>query len=240
MKRPLISVITVSYNAVVTIEQTIKSILSQSLKDIEYIIIDGGSSDGTKDIITRYQNNITYWISEPDRGIYDAMNKGIIASKGRYIYFIGADDTLYNAEVLEKVARILSTQKLDILVGETVYDNGTIFKSQFNLKMLLHNTIHHQAAFYKRQLFEFFIYDIKYKLIADYELNLKLYLQKNKLKYKFIPDSISVCKDGGASRLQLNQAFNETNAIRRKVLGNSYGYLKWIYAVKFYITKHAF
>ena len=92
MNNPLISVVTVSYNAVSTIEQTIISVLNQMYSNIEYIIIDGGSTDGTVDIIKRYDDKIAYWRSEPDRGIYDAMNKGILQAKGEWIYFIGASD----------------------------------------------------------------------------------------------------------------------------------------------------
>ena len=82
---PLISVVTVSYNAVLTIEQTILSVINQTYPHIEYIIIDGGSTDGTVDIIKKYANRIAYWVSEPDKGIYDAMNKGVVVATGEWI-----------------------------------------------------------------------------------------------------------------------------------------------------------
>ena len=88
MDNSLISVITVSYNAVSTIEQTILSVINQTYSNIEYIIIDGGSTDGTIDIIRRYEDKIAYWVSEPDRGIYDAMNKGASKANGEYIAFL--------------------------------------------------------------------------------------------------------------------------------------------------------
>ena len=91
---PLISIITVSYNAVKTIEDTIVSVLGQTYSNIEYIIIDGGSTDGTLDIIKKYEDKITYWVSEPDKGIYDAMNKGILKATGDYLFFLGADDKI--------------------------------------------------------------------------------------------------------------------------------------------------
>lgn len=100
---PLISVVTVSYNAVLTIEQTILSVINQTYPHIEYIIIDGGSTDGTVDIIKKYANRIAYWVSEPDKGIYDAMNKGIRTAKGEWINFMNAGDLFYSKDTLEKV-----------------------------------------------------------------------------------------------------------------------------------------
>ena len=96
MNNPLISVVTVSYNAVTTIEKTILSVINQNYSNIEYIVIDGGSIDGTVDIIKKYADKITYWVSEPDKGIYDAMNKGIIVATGEWINFMNTGDTFYN------------------------------------------------------------------------------------------------------------------------------------------------
>lgn len=102
-KAPLITVITVSYNAVSSIEDTIKSVINQSYKNIEFIIIDGQSTDGTVDIIKKYEKQIAYWTSEPDNGVYDAMNKGIDKSTGEWIIFLGADDILLdNLTILQK------------------------------------------------------------------------------------------------------------------------------------------
>lgn len=118
MNNPLISVVTVSYNAVSTIEQTIISVLNQMYFNIEYIIIDGGSTDGTVDIIKRYDDKIAYWQSEPDRGIYDAMNKGILQAKGEWIYFIGASDLL-----LKNSFQTIFSEKID---AEVIYGDITI------------------------------------------------------------------------------------------------------------------
>ena len=88
--KPLITVVTICYNAVDTIEETIKSVIEQTYPNIEYIVIDGGSKDGTVDIIKKYQDKISYWVSEPDRGIYDAMNKGTMKANGRWINFMNS------------------------------------------------------------------------------------------------------------------------------------------------------
>lgn len=100
--QPLVSIVTVSYNSADTIEQTIQSVTKQTYPNIEYIIIDGGSRDGTVEIIKRYQDKISFWISEPDMGIYDAMNKGISYAKGDYIGIINSDDW-YELDAIEKI-----------------------------------------------------------------------------------------------------------------------------------------
>ena len=104
MNYPLISVITVSYNAVLTIEQTILSVINQTYLNIEYIIIDGGSTDGTVNVIKKYADKIAYWVSESDKGIYDAMNKGIAYSHGEYCNFINAGDKFCSSSILKHVS----------------------------------------------------------------------------------------------------------------------------------------
>ncbi|GGE55689.1 glycosyl transferase family 2 [Pedobacter psychrotolerans] len=230
-----ISIITVTFNADESLEKTILSVISQSYKDFEFIIVDGKSSDGTMNIISKYSKSITQIISEEDKGIYDAMNKGIAVAKGRYLYFLGADDILANTDVLKNVSNYLNSDNLDLLVGNISYDTGKIFQSSFNFKTLLNNTIHHQGAFYNKNLYDNFSYDINLRLIADYELNLFIYLNKKRFRYKFIKDDISICSDGGASRKMLNLAFNETNTVREKLLGKK-PILRWLYFIKFKIS----
>ena len=112
---PLISVVTVSYNAVSVIEQTIFSVINQTYPNVEYIIIDGGSTDGTVDIIKKYADKITYWVSEPDKGIYDAMNKGIELATGEWINFMNAGDSFYSFSILE------------LIFGQTIFSNDIIY-----------------------------------------------------------------------------------------------------------------
>lgn len=233
-KDPLITIITVVLNGADYLEKSIESVINQTYKNVEYIIIDGGSTDGTLDIIKKYVNHIDYWVSEPDNGIYDAMNKGIKLASGKWLFFLGSDDRLRFFDTLENIKKYLK-EDLYLIFGEIGFVNKkNTVKSKLNFKTLLHNTIHHQSAFYNIKLFTDWKYDSSFNLIADYELNLKIYL--NKLKYLYIEEVISLCNDGGMSRKMLKIANRETNLIRRKYL-NAYVnfFLSIIYNLKFYI-----
>ncbi|MBD0254147.1 MAG: glycosyltransferase [Cytophagales bacterium] len=117
---PKVSLITVTYNAAAVLEPTIQSILAQTFTDYEYLIIDGGSKDATPDIIRRYADRLSYWVSEPDGGLYDAMNKGLRAARGEYVWFMNAGDRLYEADTLRKVF-------VDAPAGADVYYGDALF-----------------------------------------------------------------------------------------------------------------
>jgi putative colanic acid biosynthesis glycosyltransferase len=224
LNKPLVSIIIVVFNAQKTIENCIESILSQS-DDYELIIIDGLSDDNTVNILEKYKDSISYFVSEKDSGIYDAMNKGIDAANGEYVYFLGSDDVFYNNEVLIKVSDLLKNNKPDLLLGDIIYDNKSIVKPRFNRMLLLHNTIHHQGTFYKRDLFKTFRYNTKYSTIADYELNLKCFLDKGNLKIFYIDKFIADCASDGLSHLRQDLFLNETNSIRSKYFNSFINYL---------------
>ena len=149
-----ISIVTVSYNAADTIEQTISSVVNQTYEDIEYIIIDGGSTDGTVDIIRKYEDKIAYWVSEPDEGIYAAMNKGIDAATGDYIYFLGADDALVDSEILHYVCNDIKETHADVysyceyMVTDSGMQKFVSNKFARNEK-LIKSMIPHQGMFVK-------------------------------------------------------------------------------------------
>jgi glycosyltransferase involved in cell wall biosynthesis len=117
---PRLSIITVVYNGVHTIERTISSVQRQSYKEIEHIIIDGGSTDGTVELIKKHSGGITTWICEPDRGVYDAMNKGLEMATGEYVWFINAGDEIYSADTLENIRDLLRIRS-DVYYGEAMY-----------------------------------------------------------------------------------------------------------------------
>jgi putative colanic acid biosynthesis glycosyltransferase len=231
---PLISIITVVRNGEKYLEETIKSVISQTYANVEYILIDGSSTDKTLDIIKKYEDTIAFWMSEPDKGIYDAMNKGIDLSTGEWVYFLGSDDKLDNLYTIDNINKFLN-EEFSIVFGNIKYTNNKIVKSKFSLKTLLHNTIHHQSAFYNKELFKNWRYDYSLKLISDYELNLKIYLNKNRFVY--LNKIIAICNNEGESRSLLKRAFDETNLIRGKYLNLEYNYiLSIIYYFKYKVT----
>ncbi len=167
------SIITINYNNKEGLEKTILSVLGQTCQDYEYIIIDGGSTDGSVDVIKKYAARISYWVSEPDGGRYPAMNKGILQAKGDYLNFMNSGDTLHSPTVLEDLARMGFTE--DIITGG-FYDREKgirhIIKPQeVTLLTMLKNTFNHQATFYKRELFQKRLYDENYVIQSDAKFN---------------------------------------------------------------------
>lgn len=222
--KPLVSIITVSLNAEKSIESTVNSVVSQSYDYIEYIVIDGGSTDGTLSILYRHDCDINYWVSQEDKGIYDAMNKGVASCHGDWILFLGADDVLAGEDVVStavgelNVYRNFHGEYPTLLYGNVLYDNGVFFKSRVSVLLLLHNTVHHQAAIYRADLFKEFTYDTSHRAISDYELNLLIY--NKKLPTLYLDKVVCRCSHGGASSNLKNRTktIRELNAIRKKHL----------------------
>ncbi|GAB4007708.1 hypothetical protein GCM10028808_12070 [Spirosoma migulaei] len=209
MKKALISIITVVYNAHSTLEATICSVLEQEKELVEYWIIDGGSTDGSIDIIKKYENQLAGWRSEPDNGIYDAMNKGIKNMQGEWILFLGADDVILPG-VISTIKPYLNSL-YSVVFGDVLFTNSHRMRSFFGARTLFQNTVHHQSAFYNKSNFLNFFYNTELGILADYELNLKIYLEKK--PYLYIPVVIARCEIGGASS-NLSKSLKETNAIR--------------------------
>ncbi len=199
-----LSVITVSYNAAATIEQAILSVVGQTYPHIEYIIIDGESTDGTVDIILKYEDQIAYWVSEPDQGIYDAMNKGIQRATGDYIYFLGADDCLLQTGTIEQIVPLLKEQ-VDILsagvylVDEELalerYMDGVFAKNRENFNGLM---IPHQGMFVRNKVLQENLFDVTYTIAADYDFFLKCYLNKD-IVIMFYDFPVAYYSSGGLS-----------------------------------------
>ena len=168
-KHPLISVITVTFNAALSIEQTILSVINQTYSNIEYIIIDGGSTDGTIDIIKKYSNRISYWISEPDKGIYDAMNKGIKVATGEWINFMNVGDAFYDNSVIENIFYNKTYDKIDIIYGNTnlVYSFGSHVLEGGEISANKYMPFCHQSSFSKIEPMKKYGFDIKFKICAD-------------------------------------------------------------------------
>jgi len=180
-KRKFFSIITVCYNAEDTIEETIKSIVTQTDKDFEFILIDGLSTDNTLNIINKYNSFVTNIISEKDNGIYDAMNKGLQIASGNYVYFLNSGDRFINKNVLKKVHQNILDQSMQpsIVYGNlTTSDRNIIFSEYSNYNKLLTGTIGHQACFIK--LIDHAQFDASLKIAADYKILLNLLFIQNK------------------------------------------------------------
>src|SRR5690606_29182389 len=182
---PILSVITVVYNDKKNIERTLLSVLQQSYPHIEYIIVDGASTDGTLEIINSHKEKISNLISEPDKGIYDAMNKAMKLATGKYLIFMNSGDVFYESETVEKV--FATATDADIYYGETEMINDQLqslgrrrhkVPEVFTLKSFKYGmSISHQAIYVKRILAE--PYDSKYKLSADIDWILKIVKKSN-------------------------------------------------------------
>ena len=167
------SIITINYNNKEGLERTIKSVLGQTWQNYEYIIIDGGSTDGSVDVIKEYASHIDYWVSEPDGGRYPAMNKGIKQATGDYLNFMNSGDTFHSASVLEDITNMNYDE--DIITGG-FYDlekgiKHIIIPQKVTLLTMLKNTFNHQATFYKKELFQKRLYDENYIIQSDAKFN---------------------------------------------------------------------
>ncbi|MFC2127986.1 glycosyltransferase family 2 protein [Bacteroidota bacterium] len=205
-----ISIITVCYNSAATIEKTIQSVAAQTYKNLEYIVVDGNSNDATLSIIKKYDSVITKWISEPDKGLYDAMNKGIALATGDIVGILNSDDTFATETVLEEVAHFHANNTIDASVGNIVQHNkqGKILrkylaKNWLPEKLKIGFMPAHPAIFFKRELFENYgTYALDFKIGADYELITRFFL-KNKISWRYSGITTTAMLIGGVSSYKL-------------------------------------
>ncbi len=208
-----ISIITVCFNSKNTIEDTIKSVLAQTYKEIEYIIIDGGSTDGTREILERYKNKITKIVSEPDRGMYDAMNKGIGYATGEVVGILNSDDFYTNTTVLQKVVECFEDECIDACYGDLQYvdrDNaskkvrfwraGTYRKEKVASGWIMP----HPTFFVKRDVYmKYGVFNTNFKIAGDYELMLR-FLSKN-ITMTYVKETWVSMREGGTSARNFKQ-----------------------------------
>lgn len=209
-----VSIITVAFNSAKTIEGTIQSVLSQDYPDIEYIVVDGGSTDGTVPIIERYQNRITKWISEKDRGMYDAMNKGIAMATGDVIGILNSDDIYMNTHVISDLMALMQAKKAQVVFADLILvdqnDDNKILRyydsSHFHPNKFQHGWMPaHPTVFVKRELYDVVgPFSTTYQIAADYEMLIRI-LAIQRARYAYLPKPVVRMRSGGASTAGLSR-----------------------------------
>jgi glycosyltransferase involved in cell wall biosynthesis len=224
-----ISIITVALNSAEYFETCIQSVINQDYTDIEHIVVDGGSTDGTLDIIKKYDDKITKWISEPDRGIYDAMNKGISMATGVVVGILNSDDFYSSNNILTIVADEFTSQDRDSIFADLVYvkrDNPAVVvryyqSSNFHPNKFAYGWMPaHPTFFVKRCCYEKYgQFKTDYKIAADYELLVR-FLSKHKLSFSYIPQVIIKMREGGISTKNIKSNWILNNEILRACCEN--------------------
>ena len=195
---PSISIILVCKNPGDHLEVALASIWAQTAVAVELIVIDGGSSDGTREWLVARRAQFAVLVSEPDRGVYDAMNKGLARATGEWVLFLGADDRLVGDTILSAALNWMRTTESGVCAGEVAYDDGRIYKLRSRVNPLARNFVHHQGVFYRRSVFtEGGAFDPAFTIMGDYELNLRLW--KDRVRFKPLPLRIAACGVHGLS-----------------------------------------
>lgn len=219
------SIITVCYNAAQCIGPTIASLTSQTWPRIDYVVVDGNSKDGTQDIVRQHAERISTFISEPDKGIYDAMNKGITLSKGDVLFFLNADDAFCDPGVLADVARAFDADpELDVVYGNVILTSGPQGAGQrrahhrfhwVNARNIFFGDLCHQAVFARKRVFEQVGgFDLAYPINADYDWLLRVF--KAGAKTRYIDRDICTFAEGGFHTQNPAKLHNERQAIKHK------------------------
>lgn len=212
IKKPKVSIITISYNSAATIEKTIQSVEEQTYQNIEYIVVDGNSKDGSEEIFNKYDSIIDILLKENDQGIYDAMNKGIIRASGEIIGFINSDDFLSSPEIIKKIAHEFSFHNPDMVYGDKKYVdriNTEITKriwkaGKFKISNLKYGWMPpHLSTYVKREIFmKNGLYRTDMMIASDYEFFIRSILN-NDLNIRYLPEIIAVMREGGISNKSL-------------------------------------
>lgn len=228
-----LSIITVNLNNKDGLQKTIDSVISQTFKDFEWIVIDGGSTDGSKELIEKYSDYISYWVSEPDKGIYNAMNKGIRIAKGEYIEFLNSGDIYYNDRSLSDFFSMAKDK--DIIFGSTVilkdgkYRRINLQNDFLSCYHLTKNTLNHQSAFIKRNLFsEHGFYDESLRIVSDWKFFFEM-IVINKCSLYYIDKDIVIYDTNGLSSINVEKRKQERLAVLKHYLPD--------YAIDDYISR---
>ena len=233
-----LSIITINLNNLKGLKSTIKSVINQSFSNFEHIIVDGGSSDGSLEYLKKLDGNTVRWLSEPDKGIYDAMNKGASMAKSEYLYFLNSGDELVGPDALLEIESHLDGT--DLIYGNINIIDGVTKRTKkapekLSFRYLYDDLPAHQATFTKRTLFEELGgYDNKLKIVADWKF-FALAVLKCNASYKYINSSFSNFYTGGVSSLETNAKFLENE--RRKILEREFPILLEDVKYQFYLER---
>ena len=203
-----VSLITVSYNSATTIKDTIDSVLAQDYHDLEYVIVDGKSKDTTVDIVKSYSDKISRWISEPDKGIYDGMNKGLKMVTGDVVGMLNSDDFYADHTIISQVAKVFEDENIDAVFGDLIFVDPKNLKKQVRSysskgwhpgKFARGFMPAHPTFFVRRKFYEKYgLFKTDYKIASDYEMLIRL-LYVHKLRYKYLPLTMVTMRMGGVS-----------------------------------------
>ena len=219
-----LSIITINFNNKAGLERTITSVFQQDFKDFEFIVIDGGSTDGGKELIESNKQHFSYWVSEADKGIYNAMNKGIAKAKGEYVFFLNSGDEFVNSKALQSIAQNLSEEDIIYFNINQVYENNQVklkrVPSELSFSYLYHDLPPHQSTFIKKKLFnDYGNYDESLKIVADWKF-LILALLKYNATYKHVDKVFTNFYLGGVS--SNSESFKLMQAEREIVLNKEF------------------
>jgi glycosyltransferase len=227
-----ISIITASYNNIETIESTIQSVLTQTYPDIEYIIVDGGSTDGTVDVIHRFGSAVAQWVSEPDRGLYYALNKGIAMATGQVIGFLHADDVLHDYFVIASVMTLFKEKKCKAVYGDLVYvarnDLNNIIRfwksCPFHPQLLRQGWMPpHPALFVHRTIYEQLgIFNTEMRIAADYDIVLRFFKHPD-FHSEYLPHVLVRMRVGGISNKSVTNLLRKSKEDYRAMKTNQIG-----------------
>ncbi len=234
--KPLISIITIVYNGEKYLEQTIQSVINQDYDNVEYIIIDGGSTDATLEIVKKYENQIDYWVSEKDNGISDAFNKGVFCTYGDLIGIINADD-YYEPEIFSDISKLYKEDKEFIIYGKTykiTTDGEKLIKKDNKISWCMSVPFSHCSSFVSKSYYKRYgLFDEKYRIAMDVDLLMR---GLNKIDYISIDKYIATQRDGGISDKNRLLGYKEYVDVSKKHFGffkrYSYYFLKIVLVYK--------
>ena len=219
---PKISIVTINLNNVLGLEKTYKSIVSQTVKPYEWIIIDGGSTDGSVDVIKQNENYISYWVSEPDKGIYDAFNKAVKVLTGDYTIFINSGDCLADETVIEKATQALGTSEYDYVVGKTMLDGNRskliIPPKEVSASFLFQHYLSCPGTFFRTSLLKMIPFNQDFSIVGDWVFSVESLLINN-AKYHSVDLIVADYDTHGLSMTHVWDAYVEREKAWKQFFG---------------------